>query len=254
MENHSFLRYDIHMFSKNKTLSHYSAENATIWGSLAFQAGAINIGGFLACHRFVSHTTGFATIFAAELIKMEWVTALGMLSVPFFFLIGAMLSAFLVDTRIQSDKKPLYSVVFFILSSLLTAVALLGVSNKFGEFGAPANIFADYFLLASLAFASGLQNATVSSAFGAVVRTTHLTGITTDLAIGITRIFRRTHKLNSRENEIRANTMRASIIGLFVSGSGLSAYIYLHAEYWGFLIPASIAMILFLWSISEKPT
>lgn len=242
------------MFSKNKTLSHYSAENATIWGSMAFQAGAINIGGFLACHRFVSHTTGFATMFAAEMVQADWVTAAGLLSVPGFFLIGAMLSAFLVDTRIQKDQRPLYSLVFFILSALLISVALLGVFNKFGEFGAPANIYADYFLLATLSFACGLQNATVSSAFGTVVRTTHLTGITTDLAIGVIRILRHAHKLNTRQNEIRANAMRASIIGLFVLGSGLSAYIYLHAQYWGFLIPASVAMILFFWSLSEKST
>lgn len=240
------------MFTDRGSLSQYSAENATIWGSMAFQAGAINIGGFLACHRFVSHTTGFATLFAAEMIQSQWITAIGLLSVPTFFLAGTMLSAALVDTRIQRDKKPLYSWVFFIMSTILSTVALLGAAGKFGGFGAPANIYTDYFLLTSLALASGLQNATVTSAFGAVVRTTHLTGITTDLGIGLIRLLTHSHKFNTRKNELHANFMRAAIISLFVLGSGLSAYIYLHAEYWGFLIPASIAMILFLWSLTES--
>lgn len=239
------------MFSNNKTLSHYSAKNMIIWGSMAFQAGSINIGGYLACHRFVSHTTGFATLFAFEMLHSKWVTALGLLLVPGFFLAGGMLSAFLVDTRIQKNKTPRYSAVFFILGAILIVVALLGASNQLGKFGAISHISADYILLASLAFACGLQNATVTTAFGATIRTTHLTGITTDLAIGLVRILQHTHNLNTRKNEIHANTMRIMIITLFIFGASLSAYIYQKAEYWGFLIPANIAMLLFLWSLKR---
>ena len=36
-------------------------KNASVWMVMAFQAGVLNIGGFLSCQRFVSHVTGFAT-------------------------------------------------------------------------------------------------------------------------------------------------------------------------------------------------
>ena len=32
------------------------------WFLLAFLGGHVNAGGYLACHRFVSHVTGFATL------------------------------------------------------------------------------------------------------------------------------------------------------------------------------------------------
>jgi uncharacterized membrane protein YoaK (UPF0700 family) len=45
---------------------------------MAFQAGVLNIGGFMACHRFVSHVTGFATFFGYELNTNDSYHAIGM--------------------------------------------------------------------------------------------------------------------------------------------------------------------------------
>ncbi len=239
--------YSIGMFSPHGTLSQFSKANAIAWFSMAFQAGAINTGGYLACHRFVSHVTGFGTLIGTEGAQGNWRNSLGMLSVPAFFMGGAMVSAFFVDNRIQSNLRPRYSLVLFIIFLLLLLVTIFGVQGFFGEFGSPMNS-RDYILLASLCLACGLQNSTVTSAFGSIVRTTHLTGVTTDLAIGVVRVISGTHILQSRSNEIRANWIRAGLISNFIIGSLLSAYIFFHAGYWGFLIPASLAMILFLWS------
>ncbi|WP_295900474.1 YoaK family protein [uncultured Bdellovibrio sp.] len=215
---------------------------------MAFQAGAINTGGYLSCHRFVSHVTGFGTLVGAEAASGKITPALGMMAVPGFFIGGTMLSAFLVDRRIQTGRRPLYPVVLFLILSLTLSVTIAGKLGYFGEFGAPI-VAKDYLLLAALCLACGIQNGTVTSAFGAIIRTTHLTGITTDLGIGVVRILTGTHKIQPRTNEIRANWMRAGIITFFMLGSFLSAYVYLHAEYWGFLIPCGIATILFFWSL-----
>lgn len=77
------------MLYGNETISHYSKSNITIWMLMAFQAGVLNIGGFMACHRFVSHVTGFATFFGYELNQADSSHALGMLIVPLFFFIGS---------------------------------------------------------------------------------------------------------------------------------------------------------------------
>lgn len=236
------------MFSYHQTLSHFSRSNVTIWLSMAFQAGAINTGGYLACHRFVSHVTGFGTLIGTEAAQGKWIQSLGMLTVPGFFIGGAMLSAFFVDRRIQTGRKPLYPFVMLLILFLTIMVATLGNLGVFGEFGAPLARHG-YILLAALCLACGIQNATVTSAFGAIIRTTHLTGITTDLGIGLVRVITRSHKIQPRTNEIRANWMRVGLISSFILGSLVSAYVYLHAEYWGFLIPGIIATILFFWSL-----
>ena len=60
----------------------------------------------------------------------------------------------------------------------LVASACLGYFHFFGEFGEEVRLKRDYFFLALLCAASGLQNAAITTASGATVRTTHLTGLT----------------------------------------------------------------------------
>lgn len=236
------------MFSYQQTLSHYSPSNVAIWLSMAFQAGAINTGGYLACHRFVSHVTGFGTLIGEEAATGNFANAFGMLAVPGFFIAGAMLSGFFVDRRIQTGRRPLYPVVMFLILFLTLTVSIAGTLGHFGQFGSP---FAenDYSLLGALCLACGIQNATVTSAFGAIIRTTHLTGITTDLGLGVVRVLTHSHKIQPRFNEIRANWMRGGLICSFILGAFVSAYVYTHVQYLGFLIPCGIATILFLWSL-----
>jgi uncharacterized membrane protein YoaK (UPF0700 family) len=238
------------MFSSPDNLSHYSVRNASIWLALAFQAGVVNAGGLLACHRFVTHTTGFGTTFGIEVATGNTYIALGMLSVPVFFISGAMISAFLVDRRLIQNKAPRYAMVLFLMTLLMGVTLFSGVTGKLGAFGEPLSMTRDYLLLALLSLTSGLQNAMVTTAFGAIVRTTHLTGISTDLGIGIIRLMSNAQKPEQRHNEVRATWMRIGIISSFIFGSTLSSFIYLAVQYWGFIIPFMISALLWMISLS----
>lgn len=228
-----------------ETLSKYTARNLAIWWTLAFQAGAINVGGYLACHRFVTHTTGFATLFGTDLAKGQAASALGMLSVPLFFLAGAMVSALLVDRRKLRQQPPRFALALALIAGILLLITVAGQLGHFGVFGEPLLLARDYALLALLSFVSGVQNAMITSMSGSVLRTTHLTGLTTDLAIGLVRLFSNEHK-HSRQQERQATTMRLGIILSFVLGSTVAAWIFLHGHYWGFLLPATLASALWL--------
>ncbi|WP_413291299.1 YoaK family protein [Bdellovibrio sp. HCB337] len=237
------------MFSSPDNLSHFSRRNAAIWSLLAFQAGVINAGGVLACHRFVSHTTGFATTFGTEVAYGRLWTGVGMLSVPLFFIMGAMISAFWVDRRLIKNEQPRYAIVLFMMTVLMGATAVAGVLGHFGTFGEPLVLARDYALLTILCLTSGLQNAMVTTAFGAIVRTTHLTGISTDLGIGFVRLIANDQQPQNRKNEIRATWMRLGIITSFICGSTLSSFIYLSLQYWGFVIPFFISGTLWIVSL-----
>ena len=52
--------------------------NQVLWLSLAFQGGFMNAGGFLACHRFVSHVTGYGTHVGVALGREEYLGAFEM--------------------------------------------------------------------------------------------------------------------------------------------------------------------------------
>jgi len=79
------------------------------WFLLSFLAGNINTGGYLACQRFVSHVTGFATLAGIDAALDLWWEGLGILTVPAFFLLGVLISAYYVDRRVHEGKKPRYA-------------------------------------------------------------------------------------------------------------------------------------------------
>ncbi len=234
----------INMLFGNESISHYNRSNIAIWMSMAFQAGILNMGGFMACHRFVSHVTGFATFFGYETNQPDSRHAIGMLAVPLFFLFGAMLSGQLVDLRLKLHKKPKYYITFGLIFFLTLVVFFGGISGQFGVFGEPLVYSRDYLLLALLCLICGIQNGTITTVSKSVVRTTHLTGITTDLGIGIIRYFNR-DKYDYNPDDSKANLMRIGIISFFILGSVIGGFAFTHFDYGGFLIPVITSGLLF---------
>lgn len=227
-------------------LSVDNTRNRFIWSLLSFQSGWINIGGFLACHRFVTHTTGFATQFGADISQMKWLDALGMLLIPVFFLFGSMFSAFYIDREVMMSRRARYHIVFFFISVLLFLVTSLGSAGLFGDFGTDFHFGSDILLIAFLCFSAGLQNAAVSRASNNVVRTTHLTGLTTDLGIGLVRRF-----FLMQKNETPMNTIRGLLIGSFILGSTLGGYAFLRMNYLGFMIPLFFSIYIYITTLRE---
>lgn len=239
-------------FDPKTQLSNPTNLKIILWNILAFQAGSLNIGGFLACYKFVSHVTGFSTLFAAEFANGHFREALGFLTVPLFFLSGSFISGLLIDSKVQEQKTPRFDLVFLILTFLTGVILALGASHVFGKFGMTIRMDKDYFLLALLCLACGLQNATVSSAYGAVVRTSHLTGLTTDLGIGLSRLISLKANSQKRLLETKANLMRIGIILSFTLGSLISGYLFIKFAYWGFAIPFLISVGLYVLTLAFK--
>jgi uncharacterized membrane protein YoaK (UPF0700 family) len=213
--------------------------------SMAFQAGILNVGGFMACHRFVSHVTGFATFFGFEFNQPDNGHAFGMLVVPLFFLLGSMLSGQLVDIRLKLHKRPKYYIAFGLIFLLLCFVFLFGIFGYFGKFGEAFELKRDYLLLILLCFICGIQYGTITSVSRSVIRTTHLTGVTTDLGIGIVRFLNRNKIKGEISNEAHANLMRMGIIFFFGLGSVLGGYVFSKLEYAGFFVPVITSGLLF---------
>lgn len=225
-----------HRFDQN-------ANNVVVlhWFLLSFNGGAINAGGFLATGKFVSHVTGFATLFGVDITNQQIDAAFGILSVPLFFLFGAFIAGLLIDRPLYYQRKPHFDWVMG-LSALLLCMAAGGETIlQFGNFGDLIGLKQSYLLLALLCMASGLQNAAITSSSGKSVRTTHLTGLTTDLGLGLARILTvdLTHK--NHQGELRANYLRMGSIGSFIFGSGIGAWVFFKFGYTGFFLPAVIS-------------
>lgn len=237
-----------HAEDRVDTFSLDNTRNRIIWGVLAFQGGWLNAGGFLATHRFVSHVTGFATQFGYDMAKSNWIEASGMLMVPIFFLIGSMISGFYVDREITAGKKPKYHILFFLIFFFLLIVLILGSLNLFGEFGTNAttdqDVKTNVILLSLLCLSCGLQNAGITTASNNFVRTTHLTGMTTDLGIGLVRM---TSEISTarKKMELNKSQIRVILILCFVFGSMVASFFFIQWRFLGFIIPCLISLGLY---------
>ena len=214
------------------------------WLCLVFASGCVNSGGWIAAAKFTTHVTGFATLFGINLSRHHWFEAMAISSIPVYFMAGAMLSALMVDRRIQRDLPPLYGLPILLSAGLLALAALGGESGWFGMFGKDSVISDEYVLLLVLALASGLQNAAVTTATGAVMRATHMTGLTTDLGLGLVRYFYLSGP--ERRIEVRATMVRTLTLLFFLGGSVAGAYFFLTMQYQGFLVPAGISFVVAL--------
>lgn len=201
------------------------------WFILSFAAGCINTGGFLASHRFVSHVTGYATLAGISFEQLDWYGFIMTLIIPLAFMVGVMISAYLTEKQFAHYRHgQKYAPVMQIVALLLVFVFVAGHFGFFGEFGSATNVKYEYLLSAILCMACGLQNGAITMSSGATVRTTHLTGITTDLGVGLVR------------GESHANKIRVGTIGSFIAGAIISTYIFSHFNFFGFLLPAAIAL------------
>lgn len=222
-------------------LSHDSKfESVFPWYLMALSAGAVNAGGFLATGRFVTHVTGFATLFGADVVRQEWGVALGILSVPLFFLFGAFIAGWGIDRQILKKRPPHFDGVMGLSATSLLLVAFLPDIERAPTIGELIHLWEVYLVLALLCFSSGLQNAALTSSSGSSVRTTHLTGITTDLGLGLARMFYESLPLQQRRSERRTNWIRAATIGSFILGSAIGAGLFLRFGARGFLFAATL--------------
>lgn len=216
------------------------------WVNLSFTAGAINAGAFLSCQRFVSHVTGFITIAGLNLVHHSWQEALSALSIPIYFIIGAMISAYLSENNQKSQERKLannFDVTIGLVALIMAAEVIVGRLGLFGAFGEFENIQRDYIQLAILCLACGIQNAAVTTATGASIRPTHLTGTTTDLGIGVVRALVMPRSSEGRRQEKVVTMRRIYLIGSFVVGAIVSSYLCAEYDYLGFLLPFFMSIV-----------
>lgn len=206
--------------------------------TLAFVAGAVNAGGYLAVSQFTSHITGVLSLIAEHLaLRNMQLVAAGLASLA-AFVAGASTTAILVNWARRKRLQSEYALALLLESGLLMAFGLLG--HNLDAYSGP---FATITVLL-LCYVMGLQNAIITKVSGADIRTTHMTGNATDLGIELGKLFYWNRDGASPE-KVTANRdklkMHASLIAFFVTGGCLGALGFKHL---GFGVTLPIAALL----------
>ncbi len=206
---------------------------------LALIAGAVNSIGLLGFeHQAVSHLSGIWTLLGLQIGKLNWesISHLGLIVIS--FVLGAALSGLIVrDATLRLGRR--YGVALLVEAVLLFwAMIALNLGSKSGH------------LLASAA--CGLQNALASTFSGAVIRTTHVTGLFTDLGILIG------NYLRGLRVDSRRVKLYLLLVGGFIAGAMAGGFAYERLAFTALAFPATTALALSLaywlyWWISARP-
>ena len=215
-----------------------------LWSLLGFQAGFINAFGFLACGRFVSHVTGFGTQLGLSIGSQRVSFALEMLGFPVAFIFGSFMSGAITVARIERGEKPHFEKVIFVLPIILLMLIFLGHRGLFGPFGEQLVQFHDFILLYLLSFVCGMQNGCFATLTRGQIRTTHLTGISTDIGTDLARLFLGRLKGEERRLTQMANFSRIATFFSFSVGSVVSVLVSQTLEYYALIVPFLTSVIV----------
>jgi uncharacterized membrane protein YoaK (UPF0700 family) len=201
-----------------------------VWAAawlLAFAAGAINVVGLLSVqHQGISHLTGNSSMLAASISALDGAATIHFAATIGSFVLGTVISGFIIqDSTLKLGRR--YGVVLLLESVLLLlAIPLFQRGNNFGFYFA--------------ACACGLQNAMVSTYSGAVIRTTHVSGMFTDLGIFLG------HTLRGVPVDSRRLWLCVLIISAFLSGGVAGAWAYRRVGFTALLMPACVTSAMCL--------
>ena len=189
--------------------------------ALSCIAGMVNVVGYLGFeHQAITHLTGTTTLLGAALAGGDLRAALHLGGVITAFVLGAAVSGMIVqDSSLRLGRR--YGVALALVSILLfISIPMFERQWVLGAWCAAA--------------ACGLQNAMATTYSGAVVRTTHLSGMFTDLGIGLG------HALRGMRLPVRRLRMSLLIVSGFLLGAVLGARLFALFEYRALLFPATL--------------
>lgn len=192
---------------------------------LATLAGYVNAVGLLGfSHQSVSHLTGASTLLGVELANLNGYEALHLALIILSFVLGAVFSGFFIEnSALKVGRRYGFALVAEGIL-LFVAMACLNRGLSTGHYFA--------------SMACGLQNAMVTTFSGAIVRTTHVSGLFTDVGIMLGAKLRG-HSLDSRKL-----ILLSLLISGFIIGGVFGALMFEAFKFNSLAAPASLAMLL----------
>ncbi len=228
--------------------AHTFRQQARLSVTLSWIAGYTNILTLLTCGQASSHVTGTASQFGRDVAEGRWLAGGYLAALLAVFAAGAAVSGILTEVGRRRRWASIFVLPMAVECALLAAFALLIDWNALGDLHQET---AALWLTLLPSFAMGLQNATITRISGGVVRTTHVTGVLTDLGheTAIWALRRREAGQGPPGQGTFASGWRllllASIVLSFALGAGVGTFAFDHVPRWS-MVPACV---FFLWIV-----
>ncbi len=226
-------------FSNSRSLR----DNIRLGVLTAFSAGMVNVASLIIFFAFSSNVTGHFAILAEEIARGQWYQVAVVMSWILLFFLGSFVSNFII---INLTYKNTY--LAHALPLILEIVCLLGV-GVYGEFWYQGTLVETEILVALMLFSMGLQNGLTASISNFSVKTTHLTGLTTDLGILFSMFTRREYR-NDPVLVGKAKLLLA-IAGSYLTGGVMAGVLYDSLQFRVFYVVAVVIVVVILYDYSK---
>jgi len=211
--------------------------------ALSFVAGAVNAGGFLSVHQYTSHMTGIISSISDDIVLGNITLALAGLGAFLAFFAGAACSAILINWARRKRLQSQYALALLLEATLLLGFGLLGgMLVPSAGFGVSGTVML-------LCFIMGLQNAIITKISRAEIRTTHITGLLTDIGIELGKLFYwNMDRASLNTSSVKANRPRLALLttlmGMFFIGAVIGALSFKHVGF-ASTIPLAAFLLFF---------
>ncbi len=221
------------------------AANRRLGCSLAFVAGGANAGGFLAVGQYTSHMSGIVASLSDNLALGQLVLVLAGFSALLAFLFGAATSSVLIHWGRRHQTHSEYAAPLMFEALLLLAFGVMGANlENHRLLYVPGTV-------ALLCYVMGLQNAIITKISRAEIRTTHVTGLVTDIGIELGKmsywnrpgVARHLPRVAGDRQKLR---LLCALLGMFFLGGLAGALGFKHL---GFVATVPLAGILVMLAI-----
>lgn len=230
------------MFSGHKTSFKVHQHNLQLATFLSFVAGMVNVGSILSIQRFTTNVTGHFAVFIEELLRPNYTLAITFSLFVLCFFLGSFSSNLMVEII----KR--YNFTYQYTLPVVIETILVFIAGSAFTFYTPSN--PDYIGFILL-YAMGLQNSLVTKVSKSVVRTSHLTGLFTDLGIEVSNLFFIKNKY--RRTKIKLSIqLRLRIIICFFLGGLTCGIIYSHLQLKTLWIASTILVITIIFDVIKK--
>jgi uncharacterized membrane protein YoaK (UPF0700 family) len=229
------IRYSRQLIGRDRT----DAANRHLGIVLAFIAGAVNAGGFLAVQQYTSHMTGIVSAMADHIALGMFGYALTAFGAVLSFIAGAACCAIMVNYSRRRNMHSMYALPLVVEAIVLLSFGLLGA-----RLGALDRQFVPITVVL-LCFMMGLQNAVITKLSNAEIRTTHMTGVVTDIGIELGKLLYWNRSERPGQLPVAADLAKLKLLSMllssFFAGALTGAVSFQHFGYVA-TVPLAVAL------------
>lgn len=218
-------------YSTNRTLG----DNIKLGVLAALAAGMVNVASFIIFLSFSSNVTGYFAILATELASGNWQQFLLVGFWIFLYFFGNFISTYMVISLFRDNTYLAHSI------PLILEIICLLVVGVYCNYYYNETLLESEILLSLLLFSMGLQNGLTTCISNFQVKTTHLTGATTDLGVLASMLLKK--KYRQKKALTDKAKLLASIILSYIAGGLIFAYFYQIFEYKMFFVIVAVLSV-----------